>query len=211
MLRRKVKMTKTENSHQDKQLLKWWLRGKKAQKLHVVLWFMIIVCAWFMLAVKCILVDNIWYHFSTGHNNTELINDTCVFGVQCEEGISLQQLIIPVEETFTQFCEKLVFILCIQLHYKQIGAVQFICILLMITGNEQNPGLTPNTEALPFTVIVAGIFHQGQTDQFSDQSVGRQCVPNSVAAIAFSKLKHTTKLRSLHVENICQEGYALYK
>ena len=32
-----VKMGKTENSHQDEQLLKQWLRGKKAQKLHVVM------------------------------------------------------------------------------------------------------------------------------------------------------------------------------
>ena len=93
--------------------------------------------------------------------------------------------------------------------YKQIGAVQFICILLRITGIEQNPGLTPNSEALPFIVIVAGTFHQGQTDQFSDQSVGRQCVPNS--AIAFSKHKHTTKWTSLHMDNILQEGDALYK
>ena len=38
VLRRKiVKLAKTENSHQDKQLLKQWLRGKKAQKLHVVM------------------------------------------------------------------------------------------------------------------------------------------------------------------------------
>ena len=90
-------MANTANSHQDKQLLKQWLRGKKAQKLHVAMHFMIIVCAWFMFALKCILVDNIWYHFSIGHKNTELINDTCVFGVQSLEGISLQQLIIPVE------------------------------------------------------------------------------------------------------------------
>ena len=164
-----------------------------------------------MFAVKCILVDSIWYHFSTGHNNTELINDMCVFGVQSLEGISLQQLIIPVEETFTQFCEKPVFIPCIQLCYKQIGAVQCICILLMITGIEQNPGLTPNSEALPSTVIVAGTFHQGQTDQFSDQSVGRQCVSNSVAVISFLKLKHTTKWTRLHMDNILQEGDALYK
>ena len=61
----------------------------------------------FMFTVKCILVDNIWYHFSTGHNNTELINDTCVFGVQRLEGILLQQLIIPVKQTFTRFCENL--------------------------------------------------------------------------------------------------------
>ena len=122
ILRRKVvKTAKTEIS-QDKQLLKEWLRGRKAQKLYVVRQFMIIVCAWFMFAVKCILVDNIWYHFSTGHNNTEPINDACVFGVQSLEGILLQQLIIPVEETFTQFCEKVVFIFCIQLCYKQIGA-----------------------------------------------------------------------------------------
>ena len=186
-------MAKTANSHQDKQLLKQWLRGKKAQKPHVAILFMMIVCAWFMFAVKCILVDNIWYHFSTGHNNIELINDISVFGVQSLEGISLQQLIIPVEETFTRYCEKPAFILCVQLCYKQIGAVQFICFLLMITGIEQNPCPTPNSEALPFTVIVAGTFHQRQTDQFSDQSVGRQCVPNSVAVIAFSKLKHTTK------------------
>ena len=127
------------------------------------------------------------------------------------EGISLQQLIIPGEETLTWFCEKHVFFLCIQLCYKQIGAVQFICILLMISGIEQYPGPTPNTEALPSTVIVAGTFHQGQRDQFSDQSVGRQCVPNSVAAIAFSKLKHTLKWTSLHMDNILQEGDALYK
>ena len=164
-----------------------------------------------MFALKCILADNIWYHFSTGHNNTELINDTCVFGVQSLERISLQQLIIPVEETFTQFCEKPVFILCIQLCYKHIGAVQFICILLKITGIEQTPGLTPNSEALPFTLIVAGTFHQGQTDQFSDQSVRRQCVPNSLAVIAFSKVKHTTKWTSLNMDNILQEGDALYK
>ena len=125
--------------------------------------------------------------------------------------ISLQQLIIPVEETFIWCCEKLVFILCIQLCHKQIGAVQFICILLMITTIEQIPGLTPGTEALPFTVIVTGTFHQGQTDQFSDQSVGGQCVPNSVAVIAFLKLKLTTKWTSLHMDNILQEGDALYK
>ena len=117
---------------------------------------------------------------------------------------------IPAEETFMWFCEKPVFILCIQLCYKQIGTVQFICILLMISGIEQNPGLTPNSEALPFTVVVAGTLHHGQTDQFSDQSVGRQCVPNSVV-IAFSKLKHTTKQTSLHMDNILQEGDALYK
>ena len=81
----------------------------------------------------------------------------------------------------------------------------------MIMGIEQNPGLTPNSEAIPFTVVAAGTFHQGQTDQFSDQSVGRQCVPNSVAAIAFSKLKHTTKWASLHMDNILQECDALYK
>ena len=108
-------MATTENSHQEKHSFKQWLRGKKAQKLHVVMKFMIIVSTWFMFPVKCILVDNIWYHFSTGHDNTELINDTCVFGVQNLEGISLQQLIILVEETFTRFCEKLVFVLCIQL------------------------------------------------------------------------------------------------
>ena len=34
----------------------------------------------------------------------------------------------------------------------------------MITGIEQNPGPTPNTEALPFTVVVAGTFHQGQSE-----------------------------------------------
>ena len=164
-----------------------------------------------MFAVKCILVDNIWYHISTGHNNTEVIHDTCEFGVQSWEGISLQQLMIPGEESFMWFCEKPVCILCIQLYYKQIGAVQFICILLTIMGIEQNPGLTPNSEAIPFTVVAAGTFHQGQTDQFSDQSVGRQCVPNSVAAIAFSKLKHTTKWASLHMDNILQEGDALYK
>ena len=60
ILRRKlVKMAKTANSYQEKQLLKQWLSGKKAQKLHVAMQFMIIVCAWFMFAVKCILVDNI--------------------------------------------------------------------------------------------------------------------------------------------------------
>ena len=69
-------MTKTANSHQDKQLLKQWLRGQKAKKQHVVMQFMIILCAWFMFAVKCSLVDNIWYHISTGHNNTEVIHDT---------------------------------------------------------------------------------------------------------------------------------------
>ena len=38
ILRRKlVKMTKMVNSCQDKQLFKQWLRGKKAQKLHVVM------------------------------------------------------------------------------------------------------------------------------------------------------------------------------
>ena len=212
ILRRKlVKMTKTVHSHQDKQLLKQWLTGEKAKELHIVMQFMIIVCAWFMFAVKCILVDNICYHISTGHNNTEVIHDMCAFGVQNLEGISLQQLMIPGEETFMWFCEKPVFILCIQVCYKQIGAVQFICILLMITGIEQNPGPTPNSEAIPFTVIGAGKFHQDQTDQFSDHSFGRQCVPNSVAAIAFSKFKHTTKWTSLHMDNILQEGDALYK
>ena len=116
ILRRKlVKMPKTANSHQDKQLLKQWIRGQKAKRLHVVMQVMIIVYAWFMFALKCILVDNIWYHISTGHNNTEVIHDTCVFGVQSLEGISLQQLMIPVEETFMWFCEKPAFILCIQL------------------------------------------------------------------------------------------------
>ena len=210
ILRRKlVKMTDSEFS--SRQLLKQWLRGQKAKKLHVVMQFMIIVCAWFMFAVKCILVDNIWYHISTGHNNTDVKYDTCVFGVQSLEGISFQQLMIPAEETFMWFCEKPVFILYIQLCYKQIGAVQFICILLLITVIEQNPGLTPNSEALSFTMVVAGTFHQGQTDQFSDQSVGRQCVPNSVGVIAFSKLKHTTKWTSLHMDNVLQEGDALYK
>ena len=98
ILRRKlVKMTKTVISHQDKQLLKKWLRGQKAKKLHVVMQFMITLCVWFMFAVKCILVDSIWYHISTEHNNTEVIHDTCVFGVQSWEGISLQQLMIPGE------------------------------------------------------------------------------------------------------------------
>ena len=109
------------------------------------------------------------------------------------------------------FCEKPVCILCIHLYYKQIGTVQFICILLLITGIEQNPGPTANSEAIPFKVVAAGTFHQGQTDQFSDQSFGRQYVPSSVAAIAFSKLKHTTKWASLHMNNILQEGDALYK
>ena len=161
LIRKVVNMAKTENSHQDKQLLKQWLRGKKALKLHVVMQFMIIVSAWFMFAVKCLLVDSIWYHFSNGHNNTELLTDTCVFGVQSFGGNFTSATNFPVEEIFTQFCEKLVFILCIQLCSKQIRAVQFICILLMITGIDQNPGPAPNTEALPLTVIVAGTFHQG--------------------------------------------------
>ena len=71
--------------------------------------------------------------------------------------------------------------------FKQDWSSQFICILLLIT--ELNKTLVQHQTVKLFhsQVVVAGTFHQGQTDQFSDQSVGRQCISNSVAVIAFSK------------------------
>ena len=78
----------------------------------------------------------------------------------------------------------------------------------MITGIEQNPGMTPTLKYFLSQWLLYEHFIKVKQTSSLDQSVGRQCVHNSVAVVAFSKLKHTTMWTSLHMDNILWEGDA---
>ncbi len=56
------------------------------------------------------------------------------------EDIVFEEWAIRFVEHFKHCQEVIASIVCISLGIKQIGAVAFICILLIIAGIEQNPG-----------------------------------------------------------------------
>lgn len=89
--------------------------------------------------------------------------------------------------------------------WKQIGAVHFISILLLIQGIESNPG--PQIKH----VNITGSFHQGSLLHFSSNTVGRQCVPNSIAAIAYSKLQTNYTWTMNNMDTILRKGDELYQ
>ena len=60
-------------------------------------------------------------------------------------------------------------------------------------------------------VYCHGTFHQGDEAQFTDYSRGRQCVTNSVAAIAFSKICDLRQWTSEDLDQILKAGDILYQ
>ena len=60
-------------------------------------------------------------------------------------------------------------------------------------------------------VCLHGTFHQGDEIQFAGYSRGRQCVTNSVAAIAFSKICDLRQWTSEHLDQILKAGDILYQ
>ena len=60
-------------------------------------------------------------------------------------------------------------------------------------------------------VYLHGTFHQGDKVHFIDYSRGRQCVTNSVAAIALSKICAIKQWTSEHLDNILKAGDILYQ
>ena len=60
-------------------------------------------------------------------------------------------------------------------------------------------------------VYLHGTFHQGDEMQFAGYSCGRQCVTNSVAAIAFSKTCDLRRWTSEHLDQILKAGDKLYQ
>ena len=60
-------------------------------------------------------------------------------------------------------------------------------------------------------VYLHGTFHQGDEIQFTEYSGGRQCVTNSAAAIAFSKICDLRQWRSEHLDQILKAGDILYQ
>ena len=60
-------------------------------------------------------------------------------------------------------------------------------------------------------VYLYGTFHQGDELQFIDYSHGRQCVANSVSAIALSKIYPIREWKTQHLDQILKAGDVLYQ
>ena len=60
-------------------------------------------------------------------------------------------------------------------------------------------------------VYLCGTFHQGDELQFTDYSRGRQCVTNSVSAIALSKICPIREWTTQHLDLILKAGDILYQ
>ena len=60
-------------------------------------------------------------------------------------------------------------------------------------------------------VYLYGTFHQGDELQFIDYSRGRQCVTNSVSAIALSKICPIREWTTQHLDQILKAGDKLYQ
>ena len=86
----------------------------------------------------------------------------------------------------------------------------FLALLLVMAGIETNPGPLTRSSRRWVHVPVVGHHHQGLTTRFGPDSVGRQCVPNSVCAIAWSQLKNITHWTTDDIDHILDAGDALY-
>ena len=60
-------------------------------------------------------------------------------------------------------------------------------------------------------VYLHGTFHQGDNLQFTDNSRGRQCVANSIVAIALTKVCTIKQWTSEHLDQILKAGDVLYQ
>ena len=78
--------------------------------------------------------------------------------------------------------------------------------LLVLGGIETNPGPSYNHKT-----IAVGSYHQESVQHFHPQSVGRQCVPNSIASIAFAKLNAIHTWTQNNVNTILINGDKLYR
>ncbi len=74
--------------------------------------------------------------------------------------------------------------------------------LLQIGGIELNPG--------PVRVFLTGNFHQGDPTKFSPDTVGKQCVANSIAALLFAKLVDISLWSKQHMDGILTTGDHFY-
>ena len=91
-----------------------------------------------------------------------------------------------------------------------IGALSFIALLLVRAGIEQNPGPDPHPPSQGY-VIVTGSHHQGDTSTFCAQSVGKQCVANSVIACIKASTTNFNKWAQADMDMILQVGDSLYQ
>ena len=69
-----------------------------------------------------------------------------------------------------------------------------------------------STVTMPYDIVyLHGTFHQGDELHFIDYSHGRQCVTNSVSAIALSKICPIREWTTQHLDQILKAGDVLYQ
>lgn len=60
-------------------------------------------------------------------------------------------------------------------------------------------------------LIVRGTFHQGDTDKFGSDSVGRQCTANAAVAIVMGSIRNVQLWTYKNVDSILKVGDEIYK
>ena len=94
--------------------------------------------------------------------------------------------------------------------------IQVWVICHLIRSEETSNDTAMNRDTTTVTVehdivYLFGTFHQGDELQFIDYSRGRQCVTNSVSAIALSKIYPIREWKTQHLDQILKAGDVLYQ
>ena len=84
-------------------------------------------------------------------------------------------------------------------------------LLLLIAGVAPNPGPRTRAHTHGVTLACTGSHHQGDLKVFSSNSVGKQCVANSVCAVIKSHTKDLTEWCTADMDNILCVGDGLYQ
>ena len=90
--------------------------------------------------------------------------------------------------------------------------LKFQIILYKEISNDTGMNMDTATVTVEHDIVyLYGTFHQGDELQFIDYSRGRQCVANSVSAIALSKICPITEWTTQHLDQILKAGDVLYQ